>query len=105
MSISASECSSCGKVIIPQRSICPKCGISRGSMRAIELSEYGTLESYTVSQFPPSKFEAPITLGIVKLERNALVLALCNSRDIEDLEIGMEVRLSYDEKQRFVFQA
>lgn len=72
-------------------------------MQAIELSEKGALQSYTVSQFPPSEFEAPIALGIIKLERDALILAVCNSQDVEDLEIGMQVRLSYDEKRRFIF--
>jgi uncharacterized OB-fold protein len=72
-------------------------------MHTIELSETGTLQSYTVSRFPPSEFEAPITLGIIKLERDALLLALYNSQDIDDLEIGMQVRLSYDEKKHFVF--
>jgi len=72
-------------------------------MEVVELAPKGVLLSYTVSHFPPTGFEFPVTLGLVELEGDAIVLALGTITAGDHLEIGMQVEIAHDDMGRLTF--
>ena len=77
-----SRCS-CGKVVILERDICPRCG---QAMEPFEIGDQAILLTHTTLYTVPVGFVAPIHLVLVELETG--VNLLCTSKDPEHLKIG-----------------
>ncbi len=77
-----SRCS-CGKTVIVERDLCPKCG---QAMEPFETGNRAILLTHTILYTVPAGFIAPIYLVLVELETG--VNLLCTSKDGRDLEIG-----------------
>jgi uncharacterized OB-fold protein len=82
MWMKGSKCS-CGKIVVVDRNICPKCGLT---MKPIELSNKATLLSHTTVFTVPEGFDSPIYMVLAELEKG--VHLLCTSQDGENLNIG-----------------
>lgn len=96
-----SRCNNCGNHMFPVQSGCPKCmGVDT---ETVELSNRGTLWTWTVQGFPPkappyignadpASFEA-FGVGYVELPGEVKVEARLTEADPAKLEIGMEMKL------------
>lgn len=64
-----------------------------------EASGGGTLFSYTETHIPTPGFEdlAPYLIGLVELDEGVRVMSLLHNCTADDVEIGMRVRLCWDE--------
>ena len=99
--IKASECKNCKRRIIPSRDTCPYCGADDSV--DVDLSENGTILSYTVLQMPPEGFEPPVLLGLVELDGGAVTLCLGSTESIGKVTMGSEVLVNQDSEGRFLF--
>ena len=99
--IPATRCTKCEKVIIPPRDICPYC--RKTPTESIQLSNVGSVLSFTELHKPPEGYIPPLKMALVELEFGAVVLCLQGEGDKEEIEIGNQVELSFDDKNRFVF--
>ena len=84
MSLEISVCDSCGEVLAPPRLKCPEC---RKEMRMEDVSGAGVVVTHTTVHVVPEGFQAPIMVGLVKLDAGGQVLA----RSESELETGMRV--------------
>jgi len=100
--IPASRCTKCEKVIIPPRDLCPYCRTT--STNLIHLKNVGSVLSFTKLLKPPEGFKPPLTLALVELEFGAIVLCLESQRFEDEIEIGDQVELTFDNEDRFLFQ-
>jgi len=64
-----------------------------------EASGKGTLFSYTETYVPTRGFEnlAPYLIGLVELEEGVRLMSLLHNCTVDDIEIGMQMRLCWDE--------
>lgn len=97
------RCTSCGRVWLPPRAICPQCHASR--MEWIELPAYGKLAAFTSIFVGPSKMvvqgydrQHPYCVGIVELENgvraSARILGVDAARP-ETIRIGTPLRVDF----------
>ena len=84
MSLEVSICDSCEEVLAPPRLKCPEC---RKEMRIEEVGGAGVIITHTTVHVVPEGFQAPIMVGLVKLDAGGQVLA----RSDFELETGMKV--------------
>lgn len=96
------RCDSCGTVTFPPQSGCPRCFTDE--MEPIELSDHGTLWTFTTQGFPPKAapegayigpldpFE-PYAVGYVELEGHCKVEARLTEPDPSKLRVGQRMRL------------
>lgn len=61
-----SKCTVCGRVFFPSRRNCPRCLLE--SVKQIQLSDRGTLETFTVATVAPLGYEVPHVQGYVFLD-------------------------------------
>lgn len=62
----ATICSTgCGQISIPPKDKCINCS---KHTEQLEISDTGTILTYTILQTPPEGFNAPLVLGLVELE-------------------------------------
>lgn len=96
----AAKCKGCGKILFPPRLICPSCG-SR-EFEPARINQKGTVETFTVIRIAPSGFtdEAPYPVAIVNLGDDVRILCQVADCDLEDLKIGMPVRLEFRKVQQ-----
>jgi uncharacterized OB-fold protein len=90
--IMASRCMGCGKLHLPPRPICSKCG--GRSMEWVEIRGRGTLEAFTVIHVPPKRMKGrhPYATGIVRLEEGPRISGLIlDIKRGEDVQIGAAV--------------
>ena len=106
----ASKCSKCGKVLFPERLICPDCG-SKEFVK-YTLPGKGKLVTYTIIRTAPSGFEdlVPYAVGIIKLDDGVQILAQITDCDPETLKIGDKVvakfrRINEDRKTGMIYYA
>lgn len=96
-----SRCNECGTHVFPAQGSCPKC--TGTDVESVELSDTGTLWTWTVQAFPPKappylgevdpqKFE-PFGVGYVELPGEVKVESRLTVGDPDQLEIGMEMEL------------
>ena len=98
-----SRCENCSNVAFPVADACQRCG--QQVMRAIELSEHGTVWGFTVQRFapksppyvPPAEGFSPFAVGYVELADGVKVEAVLDCLDFEDLEDHAPVRLTATE--------
>lgn len=64
-----------------------------------EASGKGTLFSFTETHIPTRGFEhlAPYLIGLVELEEGVRLMSLLHNCTVDDIEIGMPLRLCWDE--------
>jgi uncharacterized OB-fold protein len=96
-----SRCTTCGNHMFPVQGGCPKCmGVET---ETVELSERGTLWTWTIQGFPPKappfigdddpQTFRPFGVGYVELPGEVKVEARLTVADPEQLRIGMEMEL------------
>lgn len=88
----------CGKIVALNRALCPYCG---KSMKSIEVGNDAEILTYTTLFTVPDGFKTPISLVLVKLEKEAKLLCECKNEN--DLEIGRKGKVVVEnEKYYFV---
>jgi uncharacterized protein len=91
----AAKCTKCGKVLFPPRLVCPKCH-NREFVKT-KINDIGKVETFTVIRVAPSGFTdlTPYPIAIVNVGDGVRVLCQVADCDLEDLKIGMSVRLEF----------
>jgi uncharacterized protein len=102
------KCSSCNSYYFPKKPTCSNPECVEKKVQDVELSNDGTLWSYTIMRYPPaipfkSEKKAPFPLGLVEFPEGIRVLGLLTECKPEDLKIGMKMKmvlepLYHDEK-------
>jgi uncharacterized OB-fold protein len=93
--LEAGKCTQCGKIVFPRRHICPVCGNREFDL--IILPDTGKLVTYTIIRVAPSQFtdQAPYAVAIAELDNGVKLLAQLVDCDLEDIKVGMEVRIEF----------
>ena len=88
------RCRECQVYVFGPAIFCQACTCS--DLEPVELSQQGTLYSYTIVRVPPSGWPGPVPyfLGQVELPEGPQVLAEIIGCQEEDLKIGMAVELA-----------
>ena len=84
------KCSYCETLAFPAREICSSCGQPDG-LGAHELSNTGTLYTFSEVHVGPNGFATPYVVGYVDLEDGVRVLAQIDGT-VETLTVGQKVR-------------
>ncbi len=103
--IMGSKCSKCGKVHFPPRAVCADCMVEMTIDDMVELSPKGTLEGFTVVNYP---FTDPNTGGIrpfpygyalFKLDgADTYTMHFVNETDVTKMKIGQRVEAVFSEE-------
>lgn len=91
------RCEGCGDWVHPPVAECPSCS---GALRAEPVSGRATVYTYTVNRHPFNRaVPVPYAVGIVELVEQADLRVVTNlvHCDVEDLEIGMPVRVVFEQ--------
>lgn len=91
-------CSHCGEFFFPPRPHCPQCMKKDVAYRPA--SGRGTLTAYTTVHRPPtSRLQdlAPYVNALVRLEEGPQIMTNILETDEEELEIGMDVELVFQD--------
>lgn len=101
-----SKCNKCGKLVSPQRAICPKC--QSNDVEIVEFSGNGRLVAFTVIFVPPTHMaeagysnKNPYCVGIVELEEGPRVTAQILDVDMQqphNIKIGKPVTMTIIER-------
>ena len=89
------QCTVCGKVHFPPRSVCPTCHRkSIGKIEPLKLKGEGEVFSYTVVHEAPSQFEMqkPYVMAIIRMREGVMVTGQVIDADANEMAIGMKVR-------------
>lgn len=90
------RCADCGALRHPPGPACPECRSFQ--WEPLECSGRCTLHSYTVIHHPKDPaFTYPLAVGLVDLEEGARLVADIAGVDHDELESGMELRVSFAE--------
>jgi uncharacterized OB-fold protein len=87
MSLEVSICDSCGEVLAPPRLKCPEC---RKEMRMEEVSGLGEIATHTTVHIVPEGFQAPIMVGLVKMDAGGQVLARSDFELVTGMRVDVE---------------
>ncbi len=93
--LEAGRCKGCGKVVFPQRKICPAC---RGrEFEEVLLERRAKVITKTVIVVPPDEFmmEAPYAMAIVESPEGARFMAQIVDCDPAEVKPGIEVELEF----------
>jgi uncharacterized OB-fold protein len=93
LALVGTRCRNCGATSFPWRSTCPKCRSSE-EPEQVELSTTGTLYTYTIVRQAPPGEQVPYGLGYVDLPEGVRVLAQLDRTRLDELEVGIDVRLA-----------
>jgi len=104
--IMGSKCSKCGKVNFPPRAVCADCMVEMTIDDMVELSPKGTLEGFTVVNYP---FTDPNTGGmrpfpygyaLFKLDgADTYTMHFINETDYTKLKVGQRVEAVFKEER------
>ncbi len=93
----ANRCESCGIGFFPSRTKCISC-LNDKKLKTIKLGKGAKLHTYTTVYRAPASFNVPYTIGYVDFEEEGIrVFAHLTECKPEDLEIGMEMELFFEE--------
>ncbi len=93
----ANACEECGVGFFPSRTKCTRC-FSGEKLRNIKLSQGAKLYTYTTVYRAPAGFNIPYLVGYVDFEKEGIrVFAQLTGCKPEDLEVGMEMELVFEE--------
>ncbi|MFQ5418627.1 MAG: bifunctional MaoC family dehydratase N-terminal/OB-fold nucleic acid binding domain-containing protein [Myxococcota bacterium] len=89
------KCSDCGALRHPPRPMCGQCqSLEWGSVVACGR---GSVHSYVIMHHPPIPgYGFPIAVGLIDLAEGTRIVSNVVGCDLEDVHIGMEVRLSIE---------
>ncbi len=90
--IMGQRCTGCGKVYIPPRGSCARCGLP--TEEEVQLAETGTVVSFTVVRVPSAniELELPYVSGSILLDGADIPFqALLRGIDVADVRAGMRV--------------
>ncbi len=85
-------CDSCGRVYVPARGACPRCGVP--TTKEVELADRGTVVSLTVVRVPSENIqvELPYCVANIKLDGADIAFTgLIQECAMEDVRLGMRV--------------
>lgn len=106
--LTGSKCSECGRVFFPTRRNCPRC-MDENSIRPVQLSDRGTLQSFVVASVAPPGHEVPHAQGYVHLYEDGprIFSLLTDYGDGTRLKMGCEmglkiIRRGVDEQNRVI---
>ena len=91
------KCDACGTWVFYPRSRCSSCLSDR--LRWRDVSGKGTLYTFTIARQPTSPHfadETPQLLAVVELDEGVRLMSLLHGCTIDEVEIGMPVRLCWD---------
>ncbi|MEA3296549.1 MAG: Zn-ribbon domain-containing OB-fold protein [candidate division Zixibacteria bacterium] len=93
--LEASRFKKSGKTYFPPRQVDPETGETESE--TVRLPETGKLLTYTVIRVAPSMWsdEGPYALGIAELTDGTRLMAQITDCDVEEVKIGMEVRIEF----------
>jgi len=88
------RCRECGIHVFGPATFCQGC--TSDQLEPVDLSQHGTLYSYTIVRVPPAGWPGPVpyTLGQVQLPEGPQVLAEVVDCPAADLKIGIDVELA-----------
>lgn len=87
------QCPHCGTTSFPVRSTCSACRRT-DDPEQVTLSDSGTVYSYTIVRQAPPGVDVPYPLAYVDLPEGVRLLAQLDRAAIDEIEIGMDVRLA-----------
>ena len=90
-----SICRECGHRHYPPRDICEECG--RAAMEPGVMADTGQGLTFTVIRVPPPDLaaEIPYVVAILEMDDGARTMAQLADVAVEEVEIGMRVRLAF----------
>ncbi|MFW6110459.1 MAG: Zn-ribbon domain-containing OB-fold protein [Thermoproteota archaeon] len=93
------KCKKCGKIYLPPRPLCTRCFSKE--FEWIPLSAEGRVLTYTIIHVAPPQFKkmVPYAVGIIKLKGGPRIPGMIREVDLEDLEVGIGVRLKIDKSE------
>jgi len=93
--LEASKFKKSGKTYFPPRDIDPETGDTEHEI--VRLPDTGKLLTYTVIRIAPSQWgdEGPYALGVAELSDGTRVMAQITDCDVEEVKIGMEIRVEF----------
>jgi uncharacterized OB-fold protein len=93
--LEAGKCKQCGKIYFPPRLVCHDC--HGREFDTVRLSREGKVVTFTVIRVPPAQFadQAPYAMGLIEVEPGVRVMTQIVDCDLDDVEIGMSVRLEF----------
>jgi uncharacterized OB-fold protein len=102
--IKGSKCTSCGKICLPPRPICPSC--SGTNLEWKELSPTGKIKTFTVVNVPLSNMvgHSPYTVAVIQLDDGPCISG--NILDVkrgEDLSVGARVVAEFVKRDNDAF--
>ena len=91
------SCADCGAAFHPPRAICPEC--HSDATEWIEAGGRGTVYTYSVMRQNHGPFgeAVPYVLAYVELEEGPRLLTNVVGVDVEDVEVGQEVRVTFED--------
>lgn len=87
------RCPECGKVYVPPRGACPRCGVS--TREEVQVEDTGTVTTFTVVHIPlpNSDVKPPFVTGTILLDgADQTFLHFVRGCDPSEVRIGMRVR-------------
>ncbi len=93
--LEAFKCKTCGKVFVPRRLKCDKCGDVE--FETIRLSDKVKLLTYTIIHTPASQFkdQSPYALGIVEFPEKVQLTGQLADIGFDEIKIGMELQVEF----------
>ncbi len=93
--LEAFKCKTCGKVFVPRRLICDKCGAKE--FETIRLSDKVKLLTYTIIHTPASQFkdQSPYALGIVEFPEKVRLTGQLADIGFDEIKTGMELQVEF----------
>lgn len=93
--LEASKFKKSGKTYFPPRDIDPETGDTE--FEIVNLPDTGKLVTYTVIRVAPQQWgdQSPYAIGIAELANGTRVMAQVTDCDVEEVKIGMEVRVEF----------
>ncbi len=96
--IMGQKCTGCGKVYVPPRGACPKCGLP--TEEEVQVEDKGTVVSFTVVRVPSEniQLELPYASGSILLDGADIPFqALLRDVEVADVRPGMRVKAEWVE--------
>ncbi len=93
--LEASKFKKSGKTYLPPRAIDPKTGDKE--FETVKLPDTGKIVTYTIIRTAPSQWgdEAPYAVAITEMTDGTRLMGQVTDCDIEQVKIGMEVRVEF----------
>ncbi len=96
------KCPKCGKIEFPPKIICTSC--YSDEMEWIELPKKGRIYSFAEMNVVPRGFNPPITVAVVELENGVRLFSHVIDASFEDLKVGDEVEIDFQEMNWFDYK-